>query len=217
MRLSEWVRAALGTVIIGPFVLVSIPFLLPVAIVSVTLAKRRFWRLRTGDVLGASFVVLHPPKKGSEFRLVELLPPCGLHVWKIASDAHSDLEFRRILPETLTEIMFNPMRCTGRLPLSKVAELLAATRYCWVHDTVHRSGSRHSDEVERFWRQLTEFELLRPVRLIQRAWRAHAARRRRAAARVITRAALHFLYRPRGRGYEAASRRWPGLPEQSRC
>ena len=207
MHLSEWFCDALGVVIIAPFVLVSIPVLLPATIVSITLSTRRFWRLRAGDVLGTSFVVLRPPNKATEFRVVDLRPPCVLHVWKNVSDAHSYLF--SFLPQSFTETMCNPMRCTRRLPLFKVAELLAEPHsYCVVRDG-DQSGTyhRHSGE-DPFWMRLTEFELLRPIRLIQRAWRAHAARCRQAAARVITRAALHFLYRPRGKGYEEASRRW---------
>ena len=203
MHLIERACGALGMVIVAPFALVSIPILLPALIVSSTLAIRRFWRLRAGDVLGTSFVVLHPPNKGSEFRLVELCNgyPCVLHVWKNVSDAQSFLF--RILPESFTDAVCNPMRCTRRQSMFKVAELLAEPRsYIVVHDSVY------SNKVERFWRELTEFELLRPVRLIQRAWRDHAVRRRQAAAYVITRAALHFLYRPKGKGYEAALRRW---------
>ena len=37
------------------------------------------------------------------------------------------------------------------------------------------------------------FELLRPICLIQQTWRA---RRREKAAYIISRAVLHFLYRP---------------------
>ena len=40
------------------------------------------------------------------------------------------------------------------------------------------------------------FELLRPICLIQKTWRTYRARRREKAAYVISRAVLHFLYRP---------------------
>ena len=220
MHLGEWLCAALGVVIVAPIALVSIPIALPlaiVAIVSITKCTWRFWRLRTGDVLrrgcGTSFVVIHPPKKDSEFRCLELnnqyivIPV--LHVWKNVGIAQSDLA--RILPESLTETICDPMRCTKRLPLHRVTELLAgenAEYRCVIHDTIHRYRYGFVGEDERFWMRLTAFEFMRPVRVIQRAWRAHAARRRQAAARVITRAALNFLYRPNGRMYEAASRRW---------
>ena len=204
MHFREWACAAFGMVIIVPFALVAIPILLPVAIATLTVSTWRFWRLRTGDVLGTSFVVLHPPNEASDFRVIEMWPPYVLHVWGNAGDARTDL--------FLEMPVCDPVRCTRRLPLSKVAEMLADTPgFCvCVHDIDRsiRHADRQTGEVARFWRRLSVFELLRPVRLIQRAWRAHAARRRQAAARVITRAALHFLYRPGGRGHEAALHRW---------
>jgi hypothetical protein len=209
MRLGELACAALYAVAVAPIVILSIPIALPATILSVTISKRRFWRLRTGDVLGASYVVLHPPKRGSEFRVLCTKDPCTLHVWKGVDTAHDTLF--ETLPDGFIETVFNPMRRTKRLRAYEVAELLLAGesgRYRAIKHDENRHSCVYAGEQDLFWMRCRSFELLRPVRVIQRAWRAHAARRREAAARVITRAALHFLYRPKGWAYDAGSRSW---------
>jgi hypothetical protein len=50
--------------------------------------------------------------------------------------------------------------------------------------------------------------LQRPVRLVQRTWRAHVLRRLRWAVGVVEAAALDVLYRPGGAHYHDAARRW---------
>ncbi|NCB27798.1 MAG: hypothetical protein EOM62_20450 [Bacteroidia bacterium] len=101
--------------------------------------------------------------------------------------------------------------------MHEVVELLMAedTGYWFIeHDApINRYAFEDRYEQYMFWMRCRAFELMRPVRVIQRAWRAHAERRREAAARVITRAALHFLYRPKGWAYEAGSCRW----HEARC
>lgn len=46
------------------------------------------------------------------------------------------------------------------------------------------------------------------ARIIQRAWRAHAERRRRAAVQVIENAVIEFLYRPGGPMYRRVEVEW---------
>jgi len=210
MHLGEWACAALGAIVVAPIVLLSIPIALPAAIISTTVSIRRFWRLRTGDVLGTTFVVLHPPKKGSEFRVLEINNYfITLHVWKSVDTAYRGMF--RIIPESFLEIACDPFRCKKRLPMHEVSDLLTedTTGFRVVnHDDGNRYLIEYVGEQDMYWMRCRSFELTRPVRVIQRAWRAHAAKRREAAARVITRAALHFLYRPNGWAYEAGSRRW---------
>jgi len=197
-------------VVVGvPIALVSIPIVLPAAIISVIISNRRFWRLQTGDVIGTSYVVLHPPKRGYGFRILKFNKYKGFHVWNNVDKAESDMF--KVLSESFMEIIC-PIRCTKRLPLHEVVELLMAedTGYWSIeHDPptgIYSFEDRYEQNM--FWMQCKAFELVRPVRVIQRAWRAHAARRREAAARIITRAAIHFLYRPKGWAYEAGSCRW---------
>lgn len=205
-------RAVVGTVIILPAVIISIPFVLPAAIVSVTLSKRKFWRLRAGDVIAlsgcTSFVVLHAPERSSEFHIIETrFDNCFLRIWTNANDAYTYM-FNMGPCSTFVELI-DPLRYKGRMPVYKVAEMLAAIDNAYFrHDVVSRGVYRSMGEDERRWVRCTLFELMRPVRVIQRAWRAHYEMRRKAAARVISDAALHFLYRPKGVGYNAALRRW---------
>ncbi len=57
-------------------------------------------------------------------------------------------------------------------------------------------------------RALALWTLQRPVRLVQRAWRAHVRRRLRWAVGVVEGAALAAMYRPGGAFYQDAARRW---------
>jgi len=202
MHLGKWARGAFAAVV----TLVSIPIVLPVAIASIVISTRRFWRLRTGDVLGTSYVVLHPPKKHSEFHVLEISKPCILYTWKNTDVAHYCLSC--MLPESSFTELMRPLQCTKRLPLHEVTELLMAGETGGYRTINHNEYYGYLGEKELSWMRRRSFEITRPARVIQRAWRAHVARRREAAARVITRAALHFLYRPNAWGYEEGLRRW---------
>jgi type III secretory pathway component EscS len=57
-------------------------------------------------------------------------------------------------------------------------------------------------------RAIMLWTLQRPVRLVQRTWRAHVRRRLRWAVGVVERGALTVIYRPGGVFYQDAVRRW---------
>jgi hypothetical protein len=58
------------------------------------------------------------------------------------------------------------------------------------------------------WKEQALFMLQRPVRYIQRAWRARRAQRRQRAAAIIEDAVLAYMYRPGGPRFEAAQGRF---------
>lgn len=225
MNCRDCVGIALASVVIAPIVLASAslvlastPLLLPVIAVKIYRSTRRFWKLRIGDVIGSgnnTFIVLHPPNRTAEFRCIRIGPHSSyvLNVWEKAEDAHEF--FFKVLPTSLNETIFVPMCPKGREPLSKIAEWLAQPpNAVHIHARVGASRCKliigNADAAQHLTR-ISEFELLRPVRLIQRAWRAYSARRRQAAAHIITQAALRFLYRPGGWGYATAESSWCAL------
>jgi len=164
MHLGEWACVGLSAVVVAPIVLVSIPIALPAAIMSVIIFNRRFWRLQTGDVLGTSYVVLHPPKRGSKFRILKLDNPNTLHVWNNVDTAESDL--CRILPESFMETMY-PIRCTKRLPLHEVVELLMAGDAGGYRSIKHDAPAKryfceYADEQDLLWMRCRSFEQAEP-------------------------------------------------------
>lgn len=223
MHCRDCAGLALASVVFAPLVLASAtlvlastPLLLPVVAVGVCRSSWRFWKLRVGDVIGndgdTTFVVLHPPNRTAEFRCISIAPDSShgaLNVWKTAEDAREF--FFKVLPTSFTTVMFVPMRPKGREPISKIAEWLAQPLDVNIHVRMGRykwTSGRANPEAAQQLTRISEFELLRPVRLIQRAWRAYSSRRRQDAARIITRAALRFLYRPGGWGYANAECSW---------
>jgi hypothetical protein len=91
--------------------------------------------------------------------------------------------------------------------LVAVVARVAAVRVDMVCDMRANRWGRSEAEVEAMRAQAV-WTLQRPVRLVQRAWRAHVRRRLRWAVGVVEGAALAALYRPGGAGYQDAERRW---------
>jgi hypothetical protein len=183
--------------------LVAAPVWLPMMIASYALSAQRFNLLRTGDVIksshGNAFVVLRPPgRRRGGVLCAELFGGISmLREWSTADEAFTF--FCRDPRRTLANVL-SP--CISRVETRPLVDLVAVIQKSYVLEQPHALT----------WRvRVATFELLRPVRLIQRAWREYRVRRREAAAREIARAILDFLYRPGGACHVVTAARWRAL------
>jgi hypothetical protein len=211
MHWSEGLCIGLAAPLLLVAALVAAPVALPVLLASYALSAQRFNLLRTGDVIrsshGDAFVVLRPPgRRRGGVLCAELFGGLSvLREWSTADEAFTFFYRYRAPYRTPADIL---RPCVSRVSTRPLADLVAVIQKSFV--AWELNGLEQPRALA--WRvRVAAFELLRPVRLIQRAWREYHARRREAAAREIARAILDFLYRPGGACHVTAAARWMAL------
>ena len=198
MNLIDAACVTLGLIVVAPLAVLTAPITLPIYAVVALTRRRRFWKLRTGDVFGSFkehapiFVVIRPPSCKDVIIFLEVWHPHlnTLFVFRDAQRAYQLFE--------------TPPFATMTLQHHDVVDLVLNTD---INGGTCVEGLLEPHQRPRDWKVYAIFLLTRPVRVIQRAWRAHM-RRRRAAVEVISRTVLEFLYRPGGAMYRRGEKRW---------
>ena len=195
------VAVVAASVVMVPLVVALAPLLLPVAFVQNVLSLRSVHRARVGDVLvsrngrAQAHILSGPRTAYPRVALIKWIPQMLPQIVEYDNA-------RNLLDHLVVTAFHTPLSIGAHLGLVELVQHVASEPW---HGDVFDSCARAVNGATRAHLLWT---LQRPVRLVQRAWRAHAQARLRWAVGVVEGSVLNSLYRPGGEHYHEVARRW---------
>jgi hypothetical protein len=205
------IRPVWLNVLLAVCTVATLPVMIPLCltiIVFVVISRKASHRIMQladfGDVLSSvenatTFTVMSPPHDTQRLLLRQTEGHTVLLV------CHDNRDAALWIPPSTAAVRVCPR--IGRVELTHAIDALTLivqrdkSYTSWYDANIAHCWSPLSVTV---WKAQTLFMLQRPVRYIQRAWRARRVKRQQRAAAVIVDAVLAYLYRPGGRRFEAA-------------